>query len=162
MTGPEPLIVEREERNPGRSTWIGAVITTACVAGGCTAALFTLSSVTASAIDVATAYLEARLAGNPSEAWGLECKATRSYVGSYDRYVEHVAYWDDNLELPAHVEVALGDLHSARVPGGFPTIAATVTSADRSDWAITGELPLFFDDGRFEVCDAGLGHLGLD
>jgi hypothetical protein len=158
MTGLTPLIGKREERTHARSIWIGAGITTACVAVASTAALLTLPSVTGSVTDVATSYIEARVAGNHLEAWNLECESTRSSVGSYDGYLETVTHFDKFLKLPDHVKVRLGDLHSD--PFGF-TIATTVTSADPGGRTIAGELPLSFEDGRFRVCDDGLGPLGL-
>ena len=82
--------------------------------------------------------------------------ATRSFVGSYRRYGQWVADWDEDLSLPAHIEVAVGDIHSAPEASGFFTVNATVSSAERSDWAIAGELPMVVEDGQVRVCDGGL------
>jgi hypothetical protein len=138
--------------------WRGAMITTACVAVGSTAALLVLPSVTGSATGAAEDYVQARLAGNYLDAWNLECESTRSSVGGYDGYIETVTHFDKYLDLPDHVEVTVGDLHSD--PFGL-TIATTVTSAGRRNSTLAGELPLSFEDGRFRVCDDGLGPLGL-
>jgi hypothetical protein len=139
------------------SIWIGAIIVSACVAAAATVALSTLHPVKRPA-EVGKAYLEARYAGNWSEAWALECELTRSFVGDYERFGMSAAHWDEYLSLPRHVEVEVGDdLHDVGEPGGFTTVTATVTSAERRDWSITGELPLVVKDGQFQVCDGGRG-----
>ena len=128
-----------------RSSWMGGIVTSTCVAAAATAALLVLPSVTGSATGAAEDYVEARLARNYIHAWSLECESTRSSIGSYDAYVETVTHFDKYLDLPDHVEVTVGDLH--RDPFGL-TIATTVTSAGRRNSTLAGELPLSFEDGR--------------
>jgi hypothetical protein len=147
------LGVSRRRRT---SIWFGAIITSACVAGGATVALSTLHPVQKPA-DVAKTYLEARYAGNWSEAWALECMMTRTFVGSYADFVEDGAYWDQSLSLPRHVEVAVGDIQdSTEESAGFTSVAVTVTSAEKRNWSISGQVPLVVEDGQFRVCDGGL------
>jgi hypothetical protein len=52
--------------------------------------------------------------------------------------------------------VKIGDLHPGTKQGGFFTVTATVTSAERKNWSITGEVPLVVTDGQVQVCDGGL------
>jgi hypothetical protein len=107
--------------------------------------------------DVAKTYLEARYAGDWSKAWALECSPTHSFVGSYSRFAQDAATWDEELALPRHVEVKVGHgLHHEGTPDGFLTVTATVTSSERRGWSITGELPLIVTDGQVQVCDGGL------
>ena len=155
MTALQPLIAERNAR---RSIWLCAAVTAVCVAVGATAAVLTLPSVTGSATQAATSYIEARLAGDHLKAWSLECKSTRASAGGYDGYVEELSWWDDRLDVSDAVDVAVGDLHGD--PFGF-TISTTVTPAGGHGRTIAGKLPLSFEDGRFRVCDDGLGPLGL-
>jgi hypothetical protein len=138
------------------SVWVGAIITSACIAAVAAVALSTLHPVTKPA-DVAEAYLEARYAGDWSDAWDLECMQTRVFVGDSAGFVAHASHWDESLSLPRHVEVATGDIHDGAETGGFTTVAVTVTSAERPDWSIRGELPLVVENGQFRVCDGGLG-----
>jgi hypothetical protein len=134
------------------------MVTTACVAGGSTAALLVLPSVTGSATGAAEDYVKARMAGNYLDAWNLECEWTRSSVGSYDAYVETATHFDKFLDLPEHVEVTVGDLDTDL---GGVTIAMSVASPGRRNATVAGKLPLSLEDGRFRVCDDGLGPLGL-
>ncbi len=137
------------------SLWIGVLITSACVAAGAAVVLSTQQSVEKPAA-VAKAYLEARCAGNWPQAWALVCTRTRWFVGDYTSFVANAVHWDEPLSLPRHFEVAVGDIHAAAQPGGFSTVTAMVTSAERKDWSITGEVPLVVEDGRFRVCDGAL------
>jgi hypothetical protein len=136
---------------------LGAVITTAFVAGGTAVATATLPTLQTPA-DVAKTYLEARYAGDWSKAWAMECSLTHSFVGSYSRFAEDGAYWDEELFLPRHVVVHVGDglHHDAGQPDGFLTVPVTVTSAERPEWSIAGDLPLVVSDGQIQVCDGGL------
>ena len=61
------------------------------------------------------------------------------------------------MSLPRHVEVTVGDeLHHDEALDGLITVTATLTSAERSDWTVTGELPLLVQDDKIQVCDGGL------
>jgi hypothetical protein len=79
--------------------WLGAGITAAFAAAGTVVATAILPAFQTPA-DVAKAYLEARYAGNWSEAWARECSLTRSFVGDYSGFVDSAADWDEELSLP--------------------------------------------------------------
>ena len=150
---PPAPAVSRPQRTLSIS--IGALITSACVAGGAMVALATLHPVVKPA-DVAKAYLEARYAGDWTEAWALECDMTGAFVGGYAGFVVAAANWDEALDLPRHVEVTVGRVHHSETPGGFAAVTATVTSPEQRGWSISGEVPLVEEHGQFRVCDGGL------
>jgi len=155
MTLAAPSAIEVRRRR-SRRIWLGAGITVAFAAAGTVVATATLPTVQTPA-DVAKTYLEARYAGEWSKAWALECALTHSFVGSYSRFAENAASWDEELSLPRHVVVKVGDgLHHDGEPDGFLTVTATVTSPERRGWSVTGELPLIVNDGQAQVCDGGL------
>jgi len=150
---PAPHVVRRKRT----SIWIGAIITTACVAVGTLAATATLAPLKTPA-QVAKAYLEARYAGEWDEAWAMECAMTHSFVGSRSRFARAGSHWDEELRLPRHVVVDVADdVQAAEGLDSIITVTATVSSPERRDWSITGEVPLLVQDDRIQVCDGGLG-----
>src|SRR5215218_10848209 len=42
-------------------------------------------------------------------------------------------------------------------PAATMTVTVTSDERDRADWKLTGELVVLFRDGRWRVCDGGLG-----
>lgn len=136
--------------------WLGAIVTSACVAAGSAVALPVLHSVETPA-EVAKAYLEARYAGDWSQAWAMQCWITHSALGSRSRFAKNGAYVDKELALPPHVTVEVADdIHPVPALDSFVSVTATLTSSERRDWSITGKVPLLVKDDQIRVCDGGL------
>jgi len=73
------------------SIWLGAFVTAGLVAGGTVVATSALPTLQTPA-EVAKTYLDARFAGDWSEAWAMECSMTHSFVGSSSRFAKDGAY----------------------------------------------------------------------
>lgn len=154
LTATAPLQTRRPRLRP---IVIGVVLTAAVVASGTALATAVLGHEQTPA-EVAQAYLEARYAGDWHTAWAMECTMTHSFVGSQDRFARTGASWDDELGIPRDVVVEVADdAHPAAGLDSIIVVTAHVSSPERRDWSITGELPLRVKDDQIEVCDGGLG-----
>jgi len=109
---------------------------------------------------VGEAYIEARYTGRWSAAWELLYAPGRSFVGSFPGFVDNATYWDTHLHLPSDFDGAVGDVRAISGwddPAATMTVTVTSDERDRADWKLTGELVVLFRDGRWRVCDGGLG-----
>jgi hypothetical protein len=136
-----------------RPVWIGAIITSACVAAGVVLATMTLPAVPTPA-RVARTYAEARFASDWPQAWALLCETVRSAI-DYPTFAERADHANEYFGMPSDVDIEIGDVRGVQGPNGpAASVAITATSGERrrEHWVYRGEVLLVEEGGEFRVC----------
>ena len=139
-----------------RSGWLGAAITSAVVAVGTAAAMWTIPSVP-TPTNIAKAFVEARFTGDFEGAWELLCGETRSVLGSYSSFAKQAARTNQTNSLPFEVDVAVREVQFQPTVPLEVDVGVVVTSEERDDdWHIPGRMRLIGQGDQFRVCDNGI------
>ena len=102
----------------------------------------------------AAAYIEARLARDWPEAWGLMCRSMHAGI-DFGTYAEESQAVAEYYVAPTEANVETDDLDLVRVGSqSYFTVTVKVTSQRRKgdDYTFGGDLSLVREDGQFRVC----------
>ena len=87
-------------------------------------------------------------------AWTVLCHADRDRL-DHDTFTRALLDLSGGSSLPSDVNLEVDDPRPARgLAGAQATVKITATSDDlgRRDWAITGNVPVFVENGALRVC----------
>ena len=145
----------RPPRPPSR--WAAArkeaTVTAAAVAAGFALAVTTVPA-TPSPQRVAETFVQALFDDDWTAAWTVLCRADRDRLDR-DAFASALLALSGGSSLPSDVDLEVDDPRPARgLAGAQATVKITATSDDRGrrDWAITGNVPVFVENGALRVC----------